>query len=49
MFFLAQDNEIPLSLLKYGHEIVTSAFVKGVYFVTLISDSQNLTKKLVRL
>jgi hypothetical protein len=44
-----QENDIPLSLLKYGYEIYTAAFAKGVYFVTFVSGNQNITKKLVRL
>jgi Secretion system C-terminal sorting domain len=44
-----KEENIPVTLLQHGYEVNTSAFAKGVYFVTLVSGNQNVTKKLVRL
>jgi Secretion system C-terminal sorting domain len=43
------EQNIPVALLQHGYDVNTTAFAKGVYFVTLISGNQNVTKKLVRL
>jgi Secretion system C-terminal sorting domain len=44
-----KEQNIPVTLLQHGYEINTSAFAKGVYFVTLLTDKQSVTKKLVKL
>jgi Secretion system C-terminal sorting domain len=44
-----KEENISVNLLQHGYEVNTAAFAKGVYFVTLVSGNQNVTKKLVRL
>jgi hypothetical protein len=44
-----KEENIPVTLLQHGYEINTSAFAKGVYFVTLVSGNQNLTRKLIKI
>jgi Secretion system C-terminal sorting domain len=44
-----KEESIPVTLLQYGYEVNTSAFAKGVYFVSLITDKESVTKKMVKL
>jgi hypothetical protein len=44
-----KEENIPVTLLQHGYEINTSAFAKGVYTVTLITGSEVVTKRLVKL
>jgi Secretion system C-terminal sorting domain len=44
-----KEENIPVTLLQHGYEINTSAFAKGVYFVTLSTNKEIITKKMVKL
>jgi WD40 repeat protein len=44
-----KEENIPVTLLQHGYELNTTAFAKGVYFVSLISGNDNVVKKMVRL
>jgi Secretion system C-terminal sorting domain len=43
------EKNIPVSLLQHGYEVNTSAFVKGVYTVILLTGKEVVTKKLIKL
>jgi hypothetical protein len=43
------EQNIPVTLLQHGYEVNTSAFAKGVYTVTLVTGSEVVTKRLVKL
>jgi hypothetical protein len=47
--FVFKEENIPVTLLQHGYEINTSAFAKGVYFVTIITNKESVTKKMVKL
>jgi Secretion system C-terminal sorting domain len=44
-----KEENIPVTLLQHGYEVNTSAFAKGVYFVSLVTDKESVTKKMVKL
>ena len=43
------DENIPVTLLQHGYEINLIAFAKGIYFVTLETDKESVTKKMVKM
>jgi Secretion system C-terminal sorting domain len=43
------EQNIPVTLLQNGYEVNTSAFAKGVYTVTLVTGSEVVTKRLVKM
>jgi hypothetical protein len=44
-----KEENIPVTLLHHGYEINTTAFAKGVYFVTLSTNKESIIKKMVKL
>jgi Secretion system C-terminal sorting domain len=44
-----KEENIQVTLLQHGYEINTSAFAKGVYFVTISTNKESITKKMVKL
>ena len=43
------DENIPVTLLQHGYEINLIAFARGIYFVTLKTEKESVTKKMVKM